>query len=70
MEKKIDACGLSCPQPVLLVVKALDSGFLPVTVTVDNPTARENIRRMAQARKYTVTIEEDGENEVLTITGA
>lgn len=67
MAKIIDARGLSCPQPVLLTYKAIEAGELPITVTVDNPTARENIRRMAEGQKKTVTIREDGEDFILTV---
>lgn len=68
MEKKIDARGLSCPQPVLLTYKAIDAGNDKITVTVDNPTARENIRRMAEGKKMKVSIAEDGEDIILTIS--
>ena len=68
MEKKIDARGLSCPQPVLLTYKAIEAGNDTVIVTVDNPTARENVRRMAQGKKMNVAIAEDGEDFILTIT--
>ena len=68
MEKKIDARGLSCPQPVLLTYKAIEAGTDTIIVTVDNPTARENVRRMAQSKKMNVAIAEDGEDFILTIT--
>lgn len=67
MAKIIDARGLSCPQPVLLTYKAIEAGEAPITVTVDNPAARENIRRMAEGQKKTVTIREDGEDFILTV---
>ena len=68
MAKEVDARGLSCPQPVFLTLKALEEGNFPVIVTVDNPTAKANIRRMAQGKKYKVNIEEKDENIVLTIS--
>lgn len=68
MAKTIDARGLSCPQPVLLTVNAIDAGDFPITVTVDNPTARDNVRRMAQGKKLNVGISESGEDFVLEIT--
>lgn len=67
MTKKIDARGLSCPQPVLMTVKAIDVGDFPIIVTVDNATAKANIRRMAEGKKYKVEIKESGEDIVLTI---
>ena len=66
--KEIDAHGLSCPQPVFLTLKAIDEGKFPIRVTVDNPTAKANIRRMAQGKKYNVAIEENGDDIVLTIS--
>jgi len=46
---KIDARGLTCPQPVVLTRNALaelESGV--VMVYVDNETARDNVKRMAE----------------------
>ncbi len=68
MAKEIDARGLSCPQPVFLTLKAIDEGQFPIKVTVDNPTAKANIRRMAQGKKFNVAIEEKGEDIILTIS--
>ncbi len=68
MAKEIDARGLSCPQPVFLTLKAIDEGNFPIRVTVDNATAKTNIRRMAQGKKYNVVIEEQGEDIILTIS--
>ena len=66
--KEIDARGLSCPQPVFLTLKAIDEGKFPIQVTVDNATAKANIRRMAQGKKFNVEIEEKGEDIILTIS--
>ena len=68
MAKEIDARGLSCPQPVFLTLKAINEGQFPIKVTVDNPTAKANIRRMAQGKKFNVAIEEKGEDIILTIS--
>ena len=68
MAKEIDARGLSCPQPVFLTLKAIDEGKFPIIVTVDNATAKANIRRMAQGKKLTITAEEKGEDIILTLT--
>lgn len=46
--KRIDAKGLPCPQPVILVKKALEEGgFDILEVIVDNDSARENVSRFA-----------------------
>lgn len=58
MEKIIDAKGLACPQPVVLTRKALlenDS----VTVLVDNETAKENIKRLAENSGCTLSIKQE-----------
>ena len=68
MAKDIDARGLSCPQPVFLTLKAIEAGDFPIRVTVDNATAKANIRRMAQGKKFNIEIEEKGEDIVLTIS--
>lgn len=65
---EIDARGLSCPQPVYLTLKAIDEGNFPIRVIVDNPTAKANIRRMAQGKKLKVDAVEDGEDIILTIS--
>ena len=47
--KTVDACGLSCPQPVLLAqaaIKNIENGM--VIVLVDSVTARDNVTRFAQ----------------------
>jgi selenium metabolism protein YedF len=58
---EIDARGLPCPQPVIKTKKALEaieSG--QVTVLVDSPESRENVRRFAQSQGCQVTVREEG----------
>jgi len=47
MKPIVDCRGLACPQPVVNVRKAMET-YGEVTAIVDNETALENIRRMAQ----------------------
>lgn len=56
--KKIDARGLSCPQPVLMVKKALEQSRDGVEVLVDNNVACMNIKRFFNHEGYKVSIEE------------
>ncbi|HOO39553.1 MAG TPA: sulfurtransferase-like selenium metabolism protein YedF [Deltaproteobacteria bacterium] len=56
MTREIDARGLSCPQPVILTKKALED-HSEIVVIVDNETAQENVKRMAQSQGCKVTIE-------------
>jgi TusA-related sulfurtransferase len=54
----IDARGLSCPQPVLLVnriIKELNKGA--IEVLVDSGTARENVGRCATKLGWAVSVE-------------
>lgn len=58
----LDARGLSCPEPVLMIQKAMMSKEAKYEIVVDNSTARENITRFAKHQGYTVTYTEaDGE---------
>lgn len=66
----IDARGLSCPMPVLMVQKAVKAGAPSVVeVTVDNQCAVENVTRFGRNAGYEVTVKEQGEDEfLLTLT--
>ena len=63
MKKIIDARGLSCPQPVILVMakmKGMASGEF--TILVDTDTAKENVSRAAHSKHWEVkSIEPDGD---------
>ena len=68
MSERIDARGLSCPQPVVLVKKAMDKmakGTLEVIV--DTVTSKENVCRLAHGAGYQVTVEEKGEEFFLKL---
>lgn len=66
-EHKIDARGLSCPQPVLLVAGAVAKNDFPIVVLVDGMTAEENIRRYAESKKLSVKIEHHEDEAEITI---
>ncbi|WP_136809736.1 sulfurtransferase-like selenium metabolism protein YedF [Desulfosediminicola flagellatus] len=56
MAKIIDACGLTCPAPVLLVKDCVEKEQLSqLTVVVDNDASRENVTRFLNSRGYSVT---------------
>ena len=66
---KVDARGLTCPQPVVLSKKALaeiESG--EVVVYVDNETARDNVKRMTENEGCTVKVKDGDDGFVLQIT--
>lgn len=50
MSKTIDARGLSCPQPVMLALKAINEYNETVTVEVDHETAAENVERACREK--------------------
>lgn len=52
----VDARGLSCPEPVLLMLDAIAKESGPVEVLVDNATARGNVAHMAEERGRRVTV--------------
>ena len=55
MKKTVDARGLSCPQPVLMVmgaIKETQSG--EIEVLVDTDTSRENVVRAATSNGFLV----------------
>ena len=59
MSYTVDARGLACPQPVILTKKALEANS-DVTVLVDNPTALENVKRMAATQGCGIEVAENG----------
>jgi selenium metabolism protein YedF len=62
MNKTIDACGLTCPGPVLLVKDAVEqTKGQQITVLVDNPASLENVCRFLGSRGYSVTNSQEGE---------
>ena len=62
----VDARGLSCPQPVLMTKKAIESGEKSYEILVDNGTARET--RFATNAGFKVSVTEDGDDYRLTLT--
>lgn len=65
---KIDACGLSCPEPVIQTLNAISRGARQISVLVDNSTAMENIKRLATAKGYATTVVAQGELFVLELS--
>ena len=39
----IDARGLSCPEPVIMIRKAMATGDAQYEMVVDNPVSKENV---------------------------
>ena len=64
----LDARGLSCPEPVVMIRKAMMSKASEYTMVVDNPTAKENVTRYAEHQGYNVAVSENGDEYTLTMT--
>lgn len=65
MKKTIDACGLTCPAPVLLVKDAVEQSNAQemmegLTVLVDNAASLENVSRFLGSRGCSVTESHEG----------
>lgn len=64
---KLDARGLSCPEPVVMLSKAMASKDDSYEIMVDNRASKENVTRYATHQGYQVSVvEKDGEY-ILTI---
>ncbi len=56
---EIDARGLSCPIPVVKTKRAMESNPTDdITVLVDSNVAKENVTRLAESKKYSVSVQE------------
>ena len=54
---KVDAMGLACPLPVVKTIKAIEalSGDAIVETHVDNDTALQNVKRLAEGKGFAVS---------------
>ena len=59
---KVDARGLSCPQPVIMVMEALKQNGARYEILVDDHTALQNVTRCLNKAGKTVSVTEDGDN--------
>ena len=58
----LDARGLSCPEPVIMIRKAMMSKEDAYEIVVDNVASKENVTRFANHQGYNVSVtEKDGE---------
>ena len=65
----VDARGLSCPMPVVMVQKEVNKNSpAELTVLVDNQCAVENVSRFAGSQGYKVSVNADGDDFTLTLT--
>ena len=65
----IDARGMSCPLPVVMVQKEVKKNApKKLQVQVDSMVCVENISRYADTQGYEVKTDRDGDEFVLTLT--
>ena len=53
---RVDARGMSCPQPILMTKKALENSPKELEVLVDNTTASRNVERFFKSQGYKVQV--------------
>ncbi|NLA41961.1 MAG: SirA family protein [Smithella sp.] len=62
---KVDARGLSCPQPVVLVDRMIADGHTDLEILVDNEVARENVSRLLGRRGLKADIRQDSSDIII-----
>ena len=60
MSPIIDARGKACHTPVIMAKKAISAGESTFTVLVDNTTAVENLKRLAENQGFDAAVTEQG----------
>ena len=66
-EKTVDTSGFSCPQPLMMVKDALESGKEKFSAIIDTEVARENISRFLNSRNTDFTVEVEGDRYIFRI---
>jgi selenium metabolism protein YedF len=66
--KNVDVRGMSCPAPVVSVKRALEDAGGELRVLLDDGAPRENVKRFAQGRGYSVQEEASEGGFALTLT--
>jgi len=69
MSTKVDARGLSCPQPVLMTLDEIKTGNTnEIEILVDTETSKENVSRAATSQGWKVAdVSEEGDEYKITI---
>ncbi|MCL2397634.1 MAG: sulfurtransferase TusA family protein [Defluviitaleaceae bacterium] len=62
----LDARGISCPEPLIMLKKALKSQT-PLTLLVDSKNAYENCELFAKKQGFVVTVQKDSDAYTLHI---
>lgn len=65
MKKIVDACGLSCPEPVLRLKQVIDTAD-EIELLVDSQVCVENCTRFAQSKGFCISV--SGKTGLYTMT--
>lgn len=65
---RIDARGLSCPQPVVLTRKEIKSGSKNFEVLVNSEVSKENVIRCVESSSLKASVKENGEEFIITVS--
>jgi len=66
MSTKVDARGLSCPQPVLMTIDEIKAGNAnEIEIIVDTETSKENVSRAATSQGWKVANVSEEDNEYI-----
>lgn len=69
MKKIVDACGLSCPEPVLKLKQVIDSAD-EIELLVDSQVCVENCSRFAQSKSFNVSVKGESGQYTMTLVKA
>jgi selenium metabolism protein YedF len=70
-EKRVDARGKACPQPVILTRDAIrEGGAQNIRVIVDSEVAAQNVQRMAKSESWEANLEQEGADIHVVLTKA
>ena len=67
MKKIVDACGLSCPEPVLKLKQVVD-GADEIELLVDSQVCVENCSRFAEAKGFNISVKGESGQYIMTLT--
>jgi len=67
MKKIVDACGLSCPEPVLKIKQVID-GADEIEVVVDSQVCVDNCSRFAESKGFAVSVQAGVGQYTMTLT--
>lgn len=62
---ELDLRGLNCPEPVIMLKNAMDSGAKDIKVLVSYGASASNVERLIKNSVYEISSEIKNENEII-----